>query len=80
MTLCTETWQPIETCPIWPLDSHGYGPTILLFIDGGLGVGFWDRDFMKFYIEYPEGHRAQPSHWMPMPEPPRAIGEKEKTR
>ena len=68
-------WRPIKTAPRKPLDKAGYGPEILLFVadqtsEGRLGVGYWDRDFNKFYVEHPESG-SQPTHWMPMPEPPK---------
>lgn len=62
-------WQPIRAAPKKPLDKHGYGPTILLWVEGELAIGFWDRDFKKFFIVTVERH-PQPSHWMPFPEPP----------
>lgn len=64
-------WRPIETAPKTPLDELSYGPKILLYVDEHLGVGFWDQDFNKFYVEYPEAHRGEPTHWMPLPDPPR---------
>jgi hypothetical protein len=65
-------WQPIKTAPCRPLDKYQYGPTLLLFVDDAVGIGFWDDDFGKFYVEFPETHRAEPTHWMPMPAPPLA--------
>lgn len=62
-------WRRIDTAPRYPLDDLRYGPTLLLFVDDNVGVGCWDQDFDKFYVEYPEGG-SQPSHWMPLPEPP----------
>jgi hypothetical protein len=63
-------WQPIESAPLKPLDKFGYGPTLLLFVCDQVGIGFWDRDFGKFYVEYPEHRQAQPTHWQPLPAPP----------
>ncbi len=64
-------WQPIETAPARPLDKLGYGPIILLFVDRTVGVGFWDDDFGKFYVAYPERQRSpSPTHWMPLPADP----------
>ena len=62
-------WQPIETAPSKPLDRHGYGPTVLLWVEGELAIGFWDDDFGRFYIETLDRH-PQPTHWMPLPLPP----------
>lgn len=63
-------WQPIETAPKKPLDKNNYGPEVLLFTSCGCMRGFWDHDFGKFYIEG-DDHHNQPTHWMPLPEPPR---------
>jgi Protein of unknown function (DUF551) len=66
-------WQPIETVQRKPLDKFGYGPPVLLWVDGQWGIGFWDDDFGNLYVAYPEQHRDRelsPSHWMPLPEPP----------
>ena len=64
-------WQPIETAPRKPLDKYGYGPDILLWVDDNFGMGFWDKDFGKLYVAYPEAHRGEPTHWHPMPKSPK---------
>jgi hypothetical protein len=64
-------WQSIKTAPRRPLDNLGYGPTVLLFVNGKVGIGFWDEEFDRFYVEYPECRRADPTHWMLFPEPPK---------
>lgn len=67
-------WEPIESAPAGPLDEYRYGPEILLWVDGRVGIGFWDDDFNNFYVEFP-WHRdhVQPSHWMPVPLAPADI-------
>jgi hypothetical protein len=72
-------WQRIEAAPRAPLDEYRYGPTVLLFVDDTVGVGFWDEDFGCFYVEYPEHHRGEPTHWMPLPAPPATIGDESMT-
>ncbi len=47
----------------------GYGPTIFLWADDNAWVGFWDRDFDKFYFEGRDKHDPQPTLWMPIPKP-----------
>jgi hypothetical protein len=67
-------WKPISTAPRGPMDRYAYGPTILLWVDGTVGVGFWDHEFRKFCIEHPQEPAGQPTHWMPLPSPPREGG------
>ena len=64
-------WQPIKNAPRAPLDKYRYGPTLLLWVDDDIGVGFWDQDFDNFYIEYPETHRGEPTHWQKKPQGPK---------
>jgi len=71
MQFMQQQWQPIETAPREPLDKYGYGPDMLLWVDSHIGYGYWDRDFDKLYVEFPEAHRGEPTHWMPMPAPPK---------
>lgn len=63
-------WQPIDTAPRIPIDKFGYGPTIFLLIEGSPGMGFWDQDFDRWYIETEAGHHPQPSHWLAVPSLP----------
>jgi len=62
-------WRPIETAPSRPLDKNGYGPTILIWVESAVGIGFWDDDFGQFFVEASDRH-PQPTHWRPLPEPP----------
>jgi hypothetical protein len=62
-------WQPIETAP-------KDGTLILLYRDGHhvLGCwredGYWSDDIELFFgTEY--ARENVPSHWMPLPEPPK---------
>ena len=63
-------WKPIKSLPRKPLTEQGYGPDVLLFVDGEIGFGCWDRDFDKPYVEFTESHRGDPTHWQPLPKPP----------
>lgn len=64
-------WRTIESAPRKPLDKQGYGPELLLWVDGQVGIGFWDRDFKNFYVEYPPEQHGMPAFWMPLPKPPK---------
>lgn len=58
-------WQPIETAPRDQriLVRNGVtGPYVTQFTDGQWPLGFWSR-FGEWY--------PQPSHWRPLPDPPR---------
>ncbi len=72
-------WQPIETAPKGNL--VGEGPEVLLWVPEDsleyyrINVGFW-WPMMDGWcrINAPEGDTKfwkQPSHWMPLPEPPK---------
>lgn len=55
-------WQPIETAP-------KEGALVLLWIEGGVEIGFWNGktwDDGNFYDDI-----GTPTHWMPLPEPPK---------
>jgi len=67
------TWQPIETAPIdgtWVLvvicgtheDGYPYVPSVDQWVDG-----HWD---IENYLE--TGKEWHPTHWMPLPELPKA--------
>lgn len=64
-------WQPIETAPKdgtpilgWPGTMNGY-PYVVQY-----SHGLWREADGELY------HLYEPTHWMPLPEPP-ALGEKE---
>lgn len=69
-------WQPIETAPelteviVWP------NPTdFCMTATNGFFPGVRD-DFGWYYAEYETGfgvvyYKCNPTHWMPLPEPPK---------
>jgi hypothetical protein len=73
-------WQPIETAPKEPRSGE-HGPTILLWLADNsmepyrVNVGFWDYLFDDWGRANPaEGDSTfwvKPTHWMPLPEPPK---------
>lgn len=64
-------WRPIETAP-------KDGRTILLAmpVGDGLGVGYWMEEANEWVPAAPiivlTVFMTQPTHWMPLPEPPEA--------
>ena len=74
-------WQPIETAPKEPRDKYGYGPDVLLYQTHGDGFdaertigigcwGVWEHGPTCWCMEAGDGW-AGPTHWMPLPEPPK---------
>lgn len=68
-------WQPIETAP------KGESYCVLLFITGvpewkQYSVGFWSDHFRAWYGTSPSARGVigpeEPTHWMPLPQPPQA--------
>ena len=57
-------WQPIETAP----DGGGY---ILVWHPRQGGVQFVHSDGDWWRRRIAEGSKGQPTHWMPLPEPPK---------
>ncbi len=61
-------WQPIETAPTAPDD-----PSLLLWIPNRFPhvvVGaYWQMEETRWGW-WAEGRQIQPSHWMPLPDPP----------
>jgi disulfide bond formation protein DsbB len=62
------SWQPIETAP-------RDGTRILLFIPGFIGDKIWTGLWANAWFTSigkcdPD---EQPSHWMPLPEPPSSL-------
>ena len=60
------TWQPIETAPkdgtaalIFSKDD-AFGPVI---------VGWWENDDEAWWG--PHSYIVRPTHWMPLPDPPK---------
>ena len=72
----THEWQPIETAP-------KDGTTILLYVGkfcDDYAVAFWYGDYwhvgLKEYARYTDRYDFEfgnPTHWMPLPEPPNAT-------
>jgi hypothetical protein len=58
-------WKPIETAP-------KDGTTIITWEPDGKGVYFewWDEDSWYYDEEWGNGSK-NPTHWMPLPEPPK---------
>lgn len=70
-------WQAIETAPkqvVLDNEHHEYGPRILLWpVHGEVGRGRWwqskhDDEYRNFLAD--GGQAVQPTHWMPLPDPP----------
>jgi hypothetical protein len=62
-------WQPIETAP---KDGQHI---ILALSEGWIGVGYYDDDpeFSSLgWVVFGSGQQ-QPTHWMPLPEPPKGA-------
>jgi hypothetical protein len=70
-------WQPIDTARVMPFDGKGLGKfsdDVLLWSDGMVHVGYyaytpkgkamWKRSVSPVTL-------VQPTHWMPLPEPPK---------
>jgi len=59
-------WKPIETAP-------KTAPILVYTIDGGIDVVWWQRDFLdgSEYWQNEAYDDPQPTHWMPLPAPPR---------
>lgn len=59
-------WQPIETAP--------KDIAVILYEDGESYVAEWDRRFDRWRMPIaPRVYfKPDPSHWMPLPEPPDA--------
>lgn len=60
-------WQPIETAPKHDLE------TLILYSSEGVQIG-WFSAFHKCWLTT-EGKDvwAEPTHWMPLPEPPKTA-------
>lgn len=64
-------WQPIETAP--------KGVNILMLSDEGVYQAKWNGDFFEPIMLCWHGcgccgggsHKPKPTHWMPLPEPPK---------
>lgn len=57
-------WQPISTAPkdltvilVWDMSGR----------TGEIELAYWERDRWSNY----EGFTIEPTHWMPLPEPPK---------
>lgn len=68
-------WRPIETAP-----KDDQGSQVLLWIDGDAAVGYWLEDewVPNDATVACTAFIVQPTHWMPLPEPPAAQEETEK--
>ncbi len=61
------TWLPIETAP-----KDGSLVLLCNALDGGMYVGFYERsEWEDISGEMMEMLIGEPTHWMPLPEPPR---------
>lgn len=56
-------WQPIETLP-----KHPLAPSVLIWDGIAIGMATWNSTTKKLNIH---SHTCEPTHWMPLPEPPR---------
>ena len=62
-------WKPIETAKPKVADCA------LLWTDAGLVIGVWTNDWFGLkraqgWIDMRDGRRLQPTHCMPLPDPP----------
>ena len=66
--LSQDNWQPIETAPKDGTDVILWDPAL----DVGVTIGSWS-DYKKSGDWWMEGEQVTgfPSHWMPLPEPPK---------
>jgi len=67
-----EGWQPIATAP-------KDGDLLLLYSErDGVRAGYWDDNAMLWVSEasqYFTACRTSPTHWMPLPSPPKDSGD-----
>lgn len=61
-------WQPIETAP--KTDSVLLWNGVRVF-EGSINSGVWWSEFDMGDYEQGMPEAPQPTHWMPLPEPPR---------
>lgn len=59
------SWQPIETAPkdVTVILVYDYMPGSLAY-----RICYWDE---KYWKDYSSGLVIRPTHWMPLPEPPK---------
>lgn len=71
------TWQPIETAPkdgtrilaaFGP--ETGYRVDIVTFMHSPFGRSYWFSHIMETVRGSRAMRRIQPTHWMPLPDPP----------
>ena len=55
-------WRPIETAPV--------GKSILIYGSGGVLFGYLDLQG-NWRARHHGPIKSEPSHWMPLPEPPK---------
>ena len=69
-------WQPIETAPKDGTHVLGYGP----MDDGTYWMEdlYWYESMEAWPITFMHGH-GEPTHWMPLPEPPESESRDEHT-
>ena len=68
-------WQPIETY-IRPTEEFEYLHPRALFYSPKTGVVLgrcilWDKEEGRFDFYDRDGYEVLPTHWMPLPEPPK---------
>lgn len=68
-------WQPIETAPPYPFVKQKWfvdGPRYLLNEKGRIFIGCYGYTKLgKGRWQDSYGRNCNPSHWMPLPEPPK---------
>ena len=77
-------WQTIDTAPVSG-EHKGIGPRVLIFDPalapgGSIGLGCYHKG--TWYVQFPgekggvpDGARWNPTHWCPLPEPPKVDWE-----
>ena len=63
-------WQPIETAP-----KDGRGIIIFYYPKAGMAFAFWHEEkwleVSPGLVSMEENTHCKPTHWMPLPEPPK---------
>lgn len=67
-------WQPIETAPPYPFVQEKWfvsGPRYLLWVPNYCVIGYYGYTERGEGRWHGSGRTIQPTHWMPLPEPPK---------